>query len=85
MTSSIPSVTTGHRRAQVSSSEFNATMITETSHLNELQKENRAPPLPPPYLLPASSADRSTVTNSSISSLSSALSNTTSTFENCQV
>jgi len=26
-----------------SSSEFNSTMISGTSHLNELQKENRAP------------------------------------------
>ncbi len=29
-----------------SSTEFNSTMISDRSHLNELQKENRAPPRP---------------------------------------
>lgn len=29
-----------------SSTKFNSTMISHTSHLNELQKENRAPSLP---------------------------------------
>jgi len=30
----------------LSSTEFNSTMISDRSHLNELQKENRAPPRP---------------------------------------
>lgn len=32
-------------QSTTTTTEFNSTMISETSHLNELQKENRAPPL----------------------------------------
>jgi hypothetical protein len=62
-------------------------MISETSHLNELQKENRAPPPSNSLLTP--SIGRSQLMNNSISSTSSSsssiLSNTIPTFENYQV
>ena len=60
--------TTNHRPnppsvSSTSSSGFNSTMISGTSHLNELQKENRAPPPPTvissPNSLPLPSALRS--------------------------
>lgn len=60
--------TTTHRPnppsvSSTSSSGFNSTMISGTSHLNELQKENRAPPPPTatssPNSLPLPSALRS--------------------------
>jgi len=56
---------------QSTSTEFNSTMISGRSHLNELQKENRAPP-------PPSSISGSTP-------LSSVLSNTTTTLQNYQI
>jgi hypothetical protein len=57
-----------------SSPEFNSTMISGTSHLNELQKENRAPP-----------PSNSTSLSSTIRSSPSILSNTTPTLHNYQV
>ena len=50
--------------SSTSSSGFNSTMISGTSHLNELQKENRAPPpravaMSSPNALPLPSALRS--------------------------
>jgi hypothetical protein len=35
-----------------STSEFDSTMISGTAHLNEIQKENRAPPPVPPSTMP---------------------------------
>ncbi|CAF3284106.1 unnamed protein product, partial [Rotaria sp. Silwood2] len=55
------------------SPEFNSTMISDTSHLNELQKENREPPL-----------TNSPSLSLNIRSSSCVLSNTTSTLENYQ-
>ncbi|CAF0807810.1 unnamed protein product [Rotaria sp. Silwood1] len=43
-TSSITAMSSDPQTSQISSSQFNSTMISGTSHLNELQKENRAPP-----------------------------------------
>ncbi len=87
---SLESVTSDHQTSQLPSSQFNSTMISGTSHLNELQKENRAPPSPPPpsSSLLTSSTGRSPLTNNSLSSTSSSptvLSNTITTFENYQV
>jgi len=89
---SIPSSTSDHQTSQISSSQFNSTMISGTSHLNELQKENRAPPPPSSSnILSTSPNNRSPLTNNSISSSSSSsssssvLSNTIPTFENYQV
>jgi hypothetical protein len=56
------------------STEFNSTMISDRSHLNELQKENRAPP-----------PSNSTSLSSTIRSSPSILSNTTPTLHNYQV
>ncbi|CAF3525686.1 unnamed protein product [Adineta steineri] len=70
--------------SQVPTSQFNSAMISGRSHLNELQKENRAPS--PSNTLLTSSAVRSPLTNNSLSSSSSSsptvLSNTITTFEN---
>ncbi|CAF2491112.1 unnamed protein product [Rotaria sp. Silwood2] len=44
ITPSIAPVASDPQTSQISSSQFNSTMISGTSHLNELQKENRAPP-----------------------------------------
>ncbi len=74
-TPSIAPSISDHQTSQTTSSQFNSTMISGRSHLNELQKENRAP---------LSSNNRSTLTNNSISS-SSVLSNTIPTYENYQV
>jgi hypothetical protein len=60
-----------------SSTEFNSTMISGRSHLNELQKENRAPPL-------RSSLDSSSLPLN-IRSSPSILSNTTPTLHNYQL
>jgi hypothetical protein len=62
-----------------SSPEFNSTMISGTSHLNELQKENRAPPTPP------SSSSNSTSLSPTIRSSPSILSHTTPTLHNYQL
>ena len=62
-----------------SSPEFNSTMISGTSHLNELQKENRAPPTPP------SSSSNSTSLSPTIRLSPSILSNTTPTLQNYQL
>ncbi len=71
-------ITSDHQTSQISSSQFNATMISGRSHLNELQKENRAPP-------PPSSSSESTSFPLSIRSSPSMFSNTTTTLHNYQV
>jgi hypothetical protein len=65
-------ITSDHRTSQLSSSQFNATMISGTSHLNELQKENRAPPPPPSSSPPTNplSTGRALLTTNNMSSLS---------------
>jgi hypothetical protein len=88
--SSIPSTTASatsvtpiysdHQISHTSPSQFNSTMISGRSHLNELQKENREPP-PQPNILPTA---RSPFSSSSLSS-SSVLSNTIPTYGNYQV
>ncbi|CAF2132026.1 unnamed protein product [Rotaria magnacalcarata] len=79
------SVTTYHgdqqqsvQTSSISSSlEFNSTMISGTSHLNELQKENRAPSPPLSY--------NSTSQSPNVRSSPSVLSNTTTTLHNYSV
>ena len=83
---STPSADVDHPPSHSPSSQFNATMISGTSHLNELQKENRAPP-PSSLLQAASSTTRSALSNSSMSSSSSSsshfvLSDSITTFDN---
>jgi hypothetical protein len=86
-TLSITSGSSDYQTSQIPPSQFNSTMISGRSHLNELQKENRAPP--PSNSLLTSSNNRSSLTNNSISSSSSSsssiLSNTIPTFENYQL
>ena len=60
-----------------SSPEFNSTMISGRSHLNELQKENRAPP--------TTSSFNSTPLSPNIRTSPSILSNTTPTLQNYQL
>jgi hypothetical protein len=75
-TSSITPIDSDH---QSLSPQFNSTMISGTSHLNELQKENRAPPPPPP------SSPSNAILVSPTDRSPSILSNTITTLENCQV
>ena len=70
-----------HRSSQSSPSQFNSTMISGRSHLNELQKENREPP-PQPNNQPHA---RSPLSSSGLSPSSSVLSNTMPTYGNYQV
>ncbi|CAF0850247.1 unnamed protein product [Rotaria sp. Silwood1] len=63
-----------------SSLEFNSTMISGRSHLNELQKENRAPSPPPPPL-----SFNSRPLSPNVRSSPSILSNTTPTLHNYSV
>ena len=70
-----------HENSHSSSSQYNSTMISGTSHLNELQKENREPS---PPINSLRTTNRSPLSNNNISSSSSpsVLSNTISTNEN---
>lgn len=86
-TNTIPSITpntSDHQSSQIPSSQFNSMMISGTSHLNELQKENRGPS--PPNTFSTSSNNRLPFANNSIaSSSSSVLSNSIPTYGNYQV
>ena len=81
MTTNADAITLGHQTPQIHSSQYNSTMISGTSHLNELQKENRAPP-PSSTIL---STARSALASNNMSSAASVLSNTMSTSGNYQV
>lgn len=66
-----------HESSMSSSLEFNSTMISGTSHLNELQKENREPSSP--------SSFNSASLSPNIRSSPSVLSNTTTPLQNYTV
>jgi hypothetical protein len=84
--SNVPSNQAEFRSSYPVSSSFNSTMISGTFHLNELQKENRAPP--PCNNLSIASPNRSNLTShiSATSSTSaSILSDTVTTLENYHI
>ncbi|CAF1210495.1 unnamed protein product [Adineta ricciae] len=80
---SIEPVTSEHSATQLPSTHFNSTMISETSHLNELQKENRAPPLSPTlHSTSASTSVRSPLASNSLSGSPASSSTSTTILSN---